>query len=55
MAKAFGASKIIAVDIDKGKLEAVKKIGATHVVHSNPVTAADEIKVSLHCILIFHW
>lgn len=36
--KAFGASKIIAVDIDDSKLEFAKTMGATHVINSRKST-----------------
>ena len=39
-----GASPIIAVDIDPQKLEAAKKLGATHTVDSSKVDAGEEIK-----------
>ncbi|MDP9822077.1 S-(hydroxymethyl)mycothiol dehydrogenase [Nocardioides massiliensis] len=39
-----GSSPIIAVDIDAKKLEAAKKLGATHTVDSSQVDAVEEIK-----------
>jgi S-(hydroxymethyl)mycothiol dehydrogenase len=45
-ARLAGAAKIIAVDIDKRKLETAKKIGATHTVNSkqgDPVEAVREL------------
>lgn len=39
-----GASPIIAVDIDPKKLEAAKRMGATHTVDSSKVDAVEEIK-----------
>ncbi|GAA4736598.1 S-(hydroxymethyl)mycothiol dehydrogenase [Nocardioides endophyticus] len=39
-----GASPIIAVDIDAKKLEAAKKLGATHTVDSSKVDPIEEIK-----------
>jgi succinate semialdehyde reductase (NADPH) len=46
MAKAFGASQIIAVDIRETKLEAAQRLGATHVVNSaidDPVAAVRDL------------
>ena len=42
--RSFGASVIIAVDIDDSRLELAKKNGATHVINSNEVDAAEEVK-----------
>lgn len=39
-----GASPIIAVDIDEKKLQAAKKMGATHLVDSSKADAVEEIK-----------
>ncbi|WP_313404979.1 S-(hydroxymethyl)mycothiol dehydrogenase [Aeromicrobium sp.] len=39
-----GASPIIAVDIDPAKLEAARKLGATHTVDSSQVDPVEEIK-----------
>jgi S-(hydroxymethyl)mycothiol dehydrogenase len=39
-----GASPIIAVDIDAGKLEAAKRMGATHTVDSSQADPVEEIK-----------
>src|SRR5215468_10888029 len=39
-----GANPIIAVDIDAKKLEAARKLGATHLVDSSQVDPVEEIK-----------
>jgi len=44
IAKAFGASQIIAVDVRDDKLDAAKKIGATDVVNSTKVDAVKTIR-----------
>ena len=44
VAKAFGASQIVAVDVRDDKLEAAKKFGATDVVNSSREDAATAVK-----------
>ena len=44
IAKAFGASQIIAVDVRDDKLEAARKLGATDVVNSTKVDAVKTIR-----------
>lgn len=44
IAKAFGGSKIIAVDVQDEKLENARKLGATHTVNALKVNAVDTIK-----------
>lgn len=44
IAKAFGGSKIIAVDVQDEKLENARKLGATHTVNASKVNVVDTIK-----------
>lgn len=44
LAAVFGASKIIAVDIGQDKLDAARRLGATHVIDSAEVDAAEAIR-----------
>ena len=44
LAAVFGASMIIAVDIDDGKLAGARELGATHVVNSSEVDAPEAIR-----------
>ena len=44
IAKAFGASQIIAVDVRDDKLEAARKVGATDVVNSTKVDAVKTVR-----------
>jgi S-(hydroxymethyl)glutathione dehydrogenase/alcohol dehydrogenase len=43
MARIFGASEIIAVDVRRDKLEAATKFGATHVIESNKADVISEV------------
>lgn len=43
LARAFGASEVIAVDIDDEKLRAAQRLGATHTVNSNESDARDAV------------
>lgn len=45
IARAFGASEIIAVDVQDDKLQNAKKLGATHTVNAVKENVADKIKV----------
>lgn len=45
IAKAFGASEIIAVDVQDEKLENAKMLGATHTINAKKENAIDKIKV----------
>jgi succinate semialdehyde reductase (NADPH) len=44
VARAFGASQIVAVDIAKEKLEAAKRLGATHTVNSREEDAVARVR-----------
>ncbi|GLJ16944.1 hypothetical protein SUGI_0292760 [Cryptomeria japonica] len=44
VARVFGASKIIAVDVKDEKLENAKKLGATHTINASKVNVVDTIK-----------
>ena len=46
IAKAFGASQIIAVDVRDDKLETARRLGATDVVNSTKVNAAEDASAS---------
>lgn len=45
IAKAFGASDIIAVDVQEEKLQKAKMFGATHAINSRKEDAVAKIKV----------
>ncbi|KAL8114834.1 hypothetical protein AgCh_021614 [Apium graveolens] len=45
IARAFGASEIIAVDIQDDKLQNAKTMGATHTINANNVDVAEKIRV----------
>lgn len=45
IARAFGASAAIAVDISDEKLEKAKAVGATHTVNAQKEDAVEKIKV----------
>lgn len=45
IAKAFGASEIIAVDVLDEKLQNAKTLGATHTVNATKEDAVEKIKV----------
>jgi Zn-dependent alcohol dehydrogenase len=50
IAKAFGASDIIAVDVQDEKLQKAKALGATHTINATQEDAIERIRV---CILSF--
>lgn len=45
IARAFGASEIIAVDVQDEKLQKAKGLGATHTINARNEDAAKRIKV----------
>lgn len=45
IARAFGASEIIAVDIQDDKLQNAKTMGATHTINASNVDVAEKIRV----------
>ena len=45
IARAFGASDIIAVDVQDDKLEKAKTLGATHTVNAAKEDAVERIRV----------
>lgn len=47
IARAFGASDIIAVDVQDDKLEKAKTLGATHIVNAAKEDAVDRIRVCM--------
>lgn len=49
ISKAFGATQIIAVDVQDAKLDTAKTFGATHAINSRKEDAVAKIKV-----FIFH-
>ena len=50
IARAFGASDIIAVDVQDDKLEKAKNLGATHTVNAAKEDAVERIRVK--CVFI---
>lgn len=45
IARAFGGSEIIAVDVQDDKLQKAKMLGATHTINAMKEDAVDKIKV----------
>jgi len=49
IAKAFGASEVIAVDVLDEKLQNARTLGATHTVNAAKEDAVERIKVCVDC------
>jgi len=49
VAKAFGASEVIAVDVLDEKLQNARTLGATHTVNATKEDAVERIKVCVDC------
>lgn len=55
IARAFGASEIIAVDVQDEKLNNAKSLGATHTINAAKEDAVDKIKAHTRPFLYFPW
>lgn len=53
IAKAFGATEIIAVDVLDEKLQNAKTLGATHTINGLKEDVVDKIKVYIHLNVSF--
>lgn len=48
MARAFGSSRVIAVDVNEKKLERMRELGATHTVNASTEDVVERIKVWIY-------
>lgn len=52
IARAFGASEIIAVDIEDEKLKQAKFLGATQTINARQEDAVEKIRVLFNCFFL---
>lgn len=53
IARAFGASEIIAVDVLDEKLHSAKLLGATHTINAMKEDVVDQIKVHINVLKFY--